>query len=218
MRAILSSFGFSLLFAGALSAQTLTYEFGNPIVEATTEINQTGSLGLFDSNLGTLTGAILTIFGSGTTSLTVSSAAATTVNARVNIDTALSFSSNLAGVDTLVADPGSSFSLLYTTGINSYTPGQTRDFGPLTYEDKAVIDLVSVLGELQAPGGGTFDIIGTSLTSQSVLGGGGNLTVLLNTQAGIGGRIEYTYIPVPEPSSLLLAAMPLLAMLRRRRC
>lgn len=217
MKALILSLGFSFALAGVAAAQTLTFEFGNPIVEETTEINQTGSLGLFDTNLGTLTGAVLTIFGSGTTSLSVTSAAATTVNARVTIDTALSFGSSLDSVNSLVSDPGSSFSLVYTTGINSYTPGQVRNFGPLTYEDKAILDLAGILGDLQAPGGGTFNITGTSLTSQSAQGGGGNLSIGLVTNAGIGARIDYSYIPVPEPSSSFLVLLPVLGLLRRRR-
>ena len=43
------------------NAATVTYSFTNPL--SATEINQTGSLSLFDSNLGTLTGASLTVTG-----------------------------------------------------------------------------------------------------------------------------------------------------------
>lgn len=47
----------ALFAAAGAQANTISYNFSNPV--STTEITQTGTLGLFDSTLGTLTGASL---------------------------------------------------------------------------------------------------------------------------------------------------------------
>ncbi len=43
------------LVALGAQAATVSFQFGNPIVQTPTEINQSGVLGLFDTNVGTLT-------------------------------------------------------------------------------------------------------------------------------------------------------------------
>ena len=58
--------------AGAQAA-TVTYSFADPL--ATTEISESGSLGLFNSSLGTLTGATLTLDGANQTSITLTNGA-----------------------------------------------------------------------------------------------------------------------------------------------
>ena len=55
---------------GAANAAVMSDSFSN--VEQTTEINQTGALGLFDSTLGTLTGVSLILNGSMTTTIDLS--------------------------------------------------------------------------------------------------------------------------------------------------
>lgn len=65
-----------LAAVGVAQAATVSYEYGLPLVEHTTEISETGMLGMFDSTLGTLTGATLNIFGAGTTNISLTNNAA----------------------------------------------------------------------------------------------------------------------------------------------
>ena len=56
------SLAIALAFAAVgAQAATVSFNFANGL--QTTEINQTGALGLFDSNLGTLTDVSLTVDG-----------------------------------------------------------------------------------------------------------------------------------------------------------
>ena len=66
---------FTLAIASA-NAATVTYSFTNPL--STTEINQAMPLSLFDSNLGTLTGASLTVTGNMDAYMTVTNMATVT--------------------------------------------------------------------------------------------------------------------------------------------
>ena len=55
MKKVSTALAALLLCAGAQAA-TVSFQYGMPLVQSTTEINQTGTLGLFNTALGTLTG------------------------------------------------------------------------------------------------------------------------------------------------------------------
>ncbi len=193
-------------------AAVLTFQFGLPIVESTTEIDQTGSLGLFDSSLGTLTGAVLNISAEATTTLTLINNAATSVLGRATSNMSFDWTSGLGALDTILTGSEDLLISFTTGGAQTYTPGQSRSFGP--FEDSAAraYNLSGILAALSAPGGGNFSLNCVSTTGLNILGGGGNIASRQVTTAGCGASIEYTFTPttrVPEPETLALLGLAL---------
>jgi hypothetical protein len=210
------SLAIALAFA-AVGAQAATVSFNFTNGLQTTEINQTGTLGLFDSSLGMLTGASLSIDGAlvTTISLTNRAAQAQQVKATGNVD--LDFTSTLGALNAILsAAPVSPLTLSATTGTQTIASGATVAFGPLNdAKTRGPLDLSSILASLSVAGGGNFGLGCTSLSGLALVGGGGNVGAVQATQASCGARITYTYTagstPVPEPTSLALVGLALAA-------
>lgn len=202
-------------FSFSASALTISSEFGIPVTQSTTEINETGMLDLFDNALGTLTGAVLEIFGASTQGFSATNNAAQAQTANITSSVDLLFSSSLA-MDPLA---GAALSFSNSTGFQSYAAGETINYGLFMDEGDASFDLAASLASLI--GAGTFDVNCESFSGLAVQGGGGNLTIPQETQAGCGARISYTYeedsVPTPSPGSLALVGLGLLAARRARK-
>lgn len=208
----------ALAVAGGAHAATVSFEYGLPVVTSTTEINQTGQLGLFNTSLGTLTGVSLTVFGAAVFEFSVTNNAAQSQLANVTSSTALAWSSPVGALGAALA--GATINLSLSTGVTNFLPGaaNTQNFGPSLQQGNTALAFndAATLAALSAAGGGTFNLSCQSLSGLTVAGGGGNLVIPQSTSAGCGARIEYTYTPdtppppgVPEPASLALVGLAL---------
>lgn len=217
----LAALGLAALSVGAQAA-TVTSDFSNPLER--TEIHQSGTLNLFNSALGTLTGATLTIRTDATFAFTGYNKSASTQNAIITANTSINWDSTLAGVDALVPK-FDDFMLAHSTVLESYLAQETKAFGLFDESLTKSFDLSSMLGSLQSAGGGTFALGCDSLSGLVVRGGGANIDTTQDTFAGCGAEIVYQYDqtttpePVSEPISLALVGAGLAAMsvLRRRK-
>lgn len=200
------------LSAGA-NAATISHSFSNPM--ETTEINQTGNLGLFDSALGALTGVSLSFSGANATQLQLTNNAAQTQTVRATSTTELYFGSSLAALNTLIVAANPVVLLSTTVGPTAINSGASLTLGPLTDSDTITwtAQLNTILGSFSALGGGDFAVTCQSLSGLAVQGGGGNVSSVQNTQATCSAAVEYTYTPatqqVPEPGALALVGIAL---------
>ena len=202
----------------AAYSQTYTVEsqYGLPIQLKLSEIDETGELAKFDSSLGTLTGAVLEIFGGAEFSLSATNNSAQVQTARLIASTSLTFETSESDLNTLIANQSPDLNLNFSTAILSYAVNETKSFGPETESGSNVYDLSSILDSVQDVGGGIFKINAQSLSGFTVSGGGGNLSTDQATYIGSGAKIIYTYT-VPEPSSAMIAMIPGLMLCFRRK-
>jgi hypothetical protein len=206
--------GSSLAFGA--TAATVSYNFNNPL--QVTEISQTGTLGLFDSTLGTLTGAAITVNGAAILSFAGTNSAAQAQRATLTASTDIFWSSTLSQLNSFLSND---LFMSATSGVQSYAVGETKSFGPFSVTDSSSDDLATILGSLQNAGGGSFNVSCNSLSGMSVLGGGGNISTNQSSNAGCGASIVYTYDAqtnrVPEPGSMVLVGLGLLGLAAARR-
>lgn len=201
----------TLAFAAGAQAATVTFQYGFEDELVNTPFTHTGSLGFFDSTLGTLTGASLLVRGRYQLSLGGTNASSDSQAVELLSPLGSRWDSSLNELDAFITEQVGWF---YGTGTQTYAPGEmkTFSFGPLSagYVD----DLESILPLLQAEGGGSFDMTCTTSASTSTRSPASNFTISQDAMASCGARIVYTYDAapasnVPEPTTLALVTLAL---------
>lgn len=204
----LSLLAASLALAASAQADTVSFDFTNAL--ATTEIAQTGNLGLFDSTLGNLTGATLVVNGGATFTFSGRNDAGRVQNVGLTSYTSLTWSSSLSALNPFLTDK------LYMEAFSDYfdyAVDETKTFGPISRKGANTDNLSTILDSLKAAGGGSFAVNCGSRSGMLV--DGVNITTTQATQAQCGASIVYTYDPaashptVPEPGSLALIGLAL---------
>jgi hypothetical protein len=191
-----------------------------------TELNQTGALGFFNSNLGVLTGVQFTAFGEGSTTITLLNSATQTQTVNAESTVLLNFFSSDLALNGIFAPNNPFLTLSFGAGIsNQVAPGQLFSTGLLNDTDSRLLDSSQHNGllSLQTVGGGIFDVTCQSVSQLNVSGGGGNILAGQSTTAGCGAEIIYTYDAspstnvIPEPGSLALLGLGFLGLATYRR-
>lgn len=175
---------------------TVTFSFDNPLVFV--DFSNNGTLGLFDTNLGTLVSTSLTIGSKITNDVTLTTDSDPsfpklivgitncTVKTRTNSPVIPSIDAIIYAGGTITQDLQTTTGIFMASALTPYVFPGLNDSISVTY------DLTSVQNTLKAAGGGLFELHGFSFTS-SMVGGEPGIAGSYSTHAGINGSITYTY-------------------------
>ncbi|GAC20517.1 choice-of-anchor E domain-containing protein [Paraglaciecola arctica] len=207
----------SLAIASSAQATVITSSFTNAF--EVTEINQTGSLSQFDSALGTLNSATLTLSGESLSSTVLTNNAANPANFSFTSVLNFFFDASSVGVTTPV--PAFVTQLASTAGFVNLGSGASLNLGPVS--DIASYSVTLTGGDLTAfVGTGLFDTSCSTLSGSTFVGGGANISNDQTTSAFCSASISYDYTettatPVSAPASALLFGAGLLGLAVTRR-
>ena len=224
MKPLLVAVALASLTASTVQAATVSFSYNNPL--ELTELNQTGTLGFFNSNLGVLTGVQFNAFGEGSTTITLVNNAVQAQTVSADSSVLLNFFSSDLALSGIFSPNNPFLTLSFGAGVSyPLAAGQSFTTGLLNDTDSRMLDASQFNGllSLQTVGDGAFDVTCRSVSQLSVSGGGGNILAGQSTMAGCGAEIIYTYDAtptssvIPEPGSLALLGLGILGLARFRR-
>ncbi len=173
---------------------------------------------LFDTMGGTrtLNKVTLTLDARIDTDGTVTNNAAQAQSFTVQVNSNFSSTGGPAPIGSLLANVQ-----VGPQAFNNLGVGASAPFGP-SFATGQAMPMFTNAGDLAAfTGVGTFSIGLDTLSGQSILGGGGNITAAINTEASATLTVEYDYTTTPvgvsEPATLAMGGLALLGMVALRR-
>lgn len=216
MNRILPALLLAGLLATGLPAQAASLSFSN--APELTPITQAGTLDLFDTNIGTLQSAKLTLFGVGSSTFSFNNTSSSSRNVTAASEISLYTSSSLSGLATILNSLLPTLSLTASTGPLDLAPGFTT-VGPLASNGSLELDLDPNI--FLSAGGGNFTVWCENTDSKSLQGETAGVSMSLSTSAGCGATLVYDYLPNPskvsEPATLALLGIGLMGALASRR-
>ena len=196
---------------------TSTDSFGPRTAELMSGVD-TLTVDLFDTQGGTrtLNKVTLTLDAQIDTDGTVTNNAAQAQSFSVQVNSNFSSTGGPAPIGSLLANVQ-----VGPQAFNNLGVGASAPFGPSSATDQMMVMFTNP-GDLAAfLGAGTFSIGIDTVSGQSILGGGGNITAAISTEASATLTVEYDYTTTPvgvsEPATLAMGGLALLGMVALRR-
>lgn len=202
-------------FVSVVQADAISGPFATttPIASTSTDWSSSLSFPKFDSALGTLTAVQLDLNGGLSTQITITNDSSSPSNG--NVKTELQIFVQDGGANLLAPEPtivSNAFGYGLAAGA-SVTSSLLTNVGSSSRQ----YTIAAVLDEFNGPG--TISLSASTFTQTVLANTGGNTAASQVTSAYLTGNVTYSYIPVPEPSALVLlvaGALGLLVYVGRR--